>query len=965
MRKRSRYPAAIAILWTVFVLLAVSVQAAAQEEATTRVAVFNFHQKSGGVALKWLEKGIADRLITDFFQSGLLMPVQRDTMQDVAEQMKWAPEMMSDPGRLQMIQKAVAAHFVISGVYEVKQGKIVITASIIQPRTGKEIARRSVMGAPSDVLGLMRKLSGQLLAWGLKGSAEKIVADLPAWTRSVPAARAVYEGVDLYDQGRFHEAWLKFRQASRTDQAYREAEYWTGRMYYFMHRYKHALWAFEQFIKTGKPHPRTGDAIKEYVHCMENLDIPADRLLREYGVLFKRHPDVLVRKEMGVPWVPCWMWLAARGAMVNRDLGRSEQAVALVDEAHRRVWPTEIGYFTGGILRECILHGNRLSGLPPGDVEAFSLHTGRRRQSEIVRFGEKGGVKEITYKAPMGESRSHDGTWKQYVCQPATLAAPKDCVFTKLTCTPLSAEGISGQGRLVVSVDRLGDVAKLAKPLSAARKTGFTVSMLPHAGVLDVSFFSYVKPDSGRRLMRSDYRGFRLAAEVRRVPAHGSIRVGCLNSARFIVDVDGKPERVDAGLVGLIPVGEHTITIRPHHEKCPLGEWTTKVTVRRGKTTHVVGRMPWKPGTPWVNWRAAKLSREDPREVTPSLQKTVNNWPTILADNESIRLVWARRGDLWTAISSDGDEFASPTKLASPISTSWKEDTPKLLKDETGRYILVFLSDRNVHYVAKPYVSWSRDGVRWSAPVMIMDDWLRRYDMIQDRRGRFIWVGISEHDDSHVTIRMSRDAYRWETLKVFDPGISVDDAVLLQDKGGTYEMYLWGMLRGRQHREYEVLRYRSRDGVKWSRDQREMVARLGGPKWGKMAVAYAQGKTMVATFEYRFWNYRWNQPGPTVLDVCRTQIARGPGGRPWQRMATVEYLFGDAGTMAYHPKWGYMIAWTDNPRHSPGEWIGDIPSQTISHSFKAGDIYFIRGPNFDRKKAPAKPKPKQKSARKK
>ena len=71
----------------------------------------------------------------------------------------------------------------------------------------------TVTGPPGEVLELTRRLSAELLAWLTQREPEKILKELPAWTRSIPAAKVLYEGVDLYDQGRYAEAWLKFRRA--------------------------------------------------------------------------------------------------------------------------------------------------------------------------------------------------------------------------------------------------------------------------------------------------------------------------------------------------------------------------------------------------------------------------------------------------------------------------------------------------------------------------------------------------------------------------------------------------------------------------------------------------------------------------------------------------------------------------------------------------------------------------------
>jgi TolB-like protein len=54
------------------------------------VAVFNFGMKSDTPERKWLEKGLADRVITDMYRVESVTVVQRDIMQEAAERTRWA-----------------------------------------------------------------------------------------------------------------------------------------------------------------------------------------------------------------------------------------------------------------------------------------------------------------------------------------------------------------------------------------------------------------------------------------------------------------------------------------------------------------------------------------------------------------------------------------------------------------------------------------------------------------------------------------------------------------------------------------------------------------------------------------------------------------------------------------------------------------------------------------------------------
>jgi len=283
------------------VVVGMSLAFAAPTLAATNVAVFNFQMTSDSPDWRWLEKGLADRIATDFVQSRGLSVVARDEMQLVAQKMNWVPEMATtDAARMGEIKKSLQIEQLISGIYAVEGDRIRITGQVVDVESRMELARKEVEGSLEEVLDLQRRLSAELLAWFTKKEPAQILATLPVWTRSLPAMRALYEGMDLYDQGRYGEGWLKFRQASREDPQYVEAAYWVGKMYYFMDRYEHARRSLERFVYMDMAHPRLGDAMVEYVHTYENsAAVSAEALLRLYEDLGRRFPNANVFQGRG------------------------------------------------------------------------------------------------------------------------------------------------------------------------------------------------------------------------------------------------------------------------------------------------------------------------------------------------------------------------------------------------------------------------------------------------------------------------------------------------------------------------------------------------------------------------------------------------------------------------------------------------------------------------------------------
>ena len=99
---------AAAVLWT------------ARLFAAANVAVFNFQMTSDTPEWRWLEKGLSDRIATDFAQDRSQTVIARDEMQLLAQQMAWVPEMATtDAARMGEIRKQLKIAHLVTGVYEV------------------------------------------------------------------------------------------------------------------------------------------------------------------------------------------------------------------------------------------------------------------------------------------------------------------------------------------------------------------------------------------------------------------------------------------------------------------------------------------------------------------------------------------------------------------------------------------------------------------------------------------------------------------------------------------------------------------------------------------------------------------------------------------------------------------------------------------------------------------------------
>ena len=907
-------------------LLAVALAAcAASSLAATPVAVFNFQMKSDTPDWKWLEKGLADRITTDFVSERGQSVVARDEMQLVAQKMNWVPEMATaDPRRMKELQSQLKIEYLATGVYSVSGDEISIIGQIVEVKDRAELFRKEVKGRAADVLELQRRLSADLLSWFSKKPPTEILATLPVWTRSLPAAKALYEGMDLYDQGRYAEGWLRFWQASREDSGYIEAQYWVGKMYYFMDRYEHARRALEKFVYLDTTHPRVGDAMVEYVQTYENADASAEALLGLYADLGRRFPNARVRQpawgEYSLGYMRGEDWFEAKSVQLLGQIGRHEEAARMTRPAldifgnpeTRNLHATSFCFnnvsrhyaLTGELFGPDILVDRSreiLSDIYTGEILSFDAQArplvyNLRKPRRILGAGRKNIDKEALFN-------------EERVDITLVMVAPSGSVFAEARFYPL----IEGEdGRMEVAIwlpERTESVMQFEPPrgedLAVACRQGVSWAPLPRTGILVASCCVRVSGPQGGPVI---VKGFRVAATLHRVPSPGAVEVSCQDTSRFRVSVDGVFARWFPGLVGPLAPGEHTVTLSPVEQGTPFGEWTTKVTVQAGKVTPLVGRLPWQADSLWSSWQTACVGTDYPG-YNLRLYCWVDDTPALQADEGGIRLVWSHRGDLWSSISSDGERFSPPRRLDLPVSSAWLEESPRLLRDESGRFILTFRSDRDARHRYLLYVCWSRDFIHWSAPAQILDWSGASYDVIRDDRGRFIWAGVNTAGD--IVLGTSPDGYRWELMGQVRPTrrrVRIDRAKILQRPDGRYELFTreYDPVPSDEGQEGEVTQTRyicflvrrvSGDLRNWA--EPETLGEFGSPHgYDLQQMSAALGKKDPVVLAYLGWALR--RPRAVLFAPDETGA--------WRKSPECAGLGLASYSIAFHPRWGYLIA---------------------------------------------------------
>lgn len=632
-------------------------------------------------------------------------------------------------------------------------------------------------------------------------------------------------------------------------------------------------------------------------------------------------------------------WLQARSAQVLEGLGQYEQATLKASEAmegiqvSRRMWESE-GWAFIEAMRNANLY-NAITGkvlVPKG----LNGHVQRLFPNMCARFepGSTEAAIDFGETVEINSQTMPDGRERWDMSRLYFMAvAPDGQIFRSLKVYPI-AEGKDATVFNQIQQYSNSDVPwEPPKPIQQAVKEGLAFDDLPRTGLLLLSIIK--APKDQWKDPKVTFRGLKLVAGFDPVPAsHGAIDISCCGSKGFLVQVDGRFGIKGPGVIGLLPPGRHELTVTPSCESqsrpSPYAKLSKQVQVVAGKTTSVELTLPWRPDgadghpNPWASWTPGTLVGKNYPDQPPCLRSMFDT-PCLLGEPDALRVIWSYRGDLWSSSSSDGKNFAAPARLEMPISSGWIERSPRCLRDESGKYLLVFRSDRNAQYQDRVYVCWSRDFQKWSAPVMVMDKPMNDFRLIQDDRGRFIWVdGFS----NKLNILVSRDAYRWDKLAQVELDGSAHQLALLQRDDGQYELFV---LIGQNHSrpnfedpaQRHLYRFISKDGITWQRDRRLMIVDKPINHMAFVDAAHVGGRSMAVCL------IEW-----TDLLTSRVQMFRERPGGDWESSQLLSDVCSPLASMAHHSRWGYMLSW-NSPQN---EELISPPSGP----------YLIRGQSVDR-----------------
>jgi TolB-like protein len=182
-----------------------------------RVSVLYFNNTSGSEPLDWLEKGLADMLLTDLALSKDIKGIEREDLEKVLNEQKFSLSGITDESRQLEIGRLLSAELILTGSFIEASGRLRIDGKVLDAETGELRAAVKTDGTLASIFEMEAEIAEAVFkALGL---------ELPAGitkskSGSLSAVESYYKGLALFDKGEYDKAVEYYRKAAVDDPEY-------------------------------------------------------------------------------------------------------------------------------------------------------------------------------------------------------------------------------------------------------------------------------------------------------------------------------------------------------------------------------------------------------------------------------------------------------------------------------------------------------------------------------------------------------------------------------------------------------------------------------------------------------------------------------------------------------------------------------------------------------------------------
>ncbi len=332
------------------------------------VAVLNFVNRNPGDGWDWLQKGLADMLITDLAGCGKFQVVERERMQKAFEELALAPVTGLTGGKAAEVARVLKAQKCVLGNYAVEGNELILQAQIVDAWSGELERVEEVRGPVADLFELEKAIALRLVErFGQKLTDDERRLLLFVPTDSLDAAQHHYLGLDLQDRGKPNDALREYRLSLKKDPKYGAARYRVANLYFLLGETPHARLEFKRLSELNPDCPEACPALMFYADTEEDLD----------------------------------------------------KAVAVYEEIARR-WPQDIGYSGTSPRRQAITRAAKRVAERGQFKRAFELFY--RTHGDALPYSAERGLLERSWKWLLAKSYSETGTFPTGYPQPIVLS---------------------------------------------------------------------------------------------------------------------------------------------------------------------------------------------------------------------------------------------------------------------------------------------------------------------------------------------------------------------------------------------------------------------------------------------------------------------------------------------------------------------------------------------------------------
>jgi len=175
------------------------------------ISVLYFDNTAKKAEFDWLSKGLADMIASDLAACPGAVLVEREQLEKILKEQEFAYSGLADPSTAPALGKILNARILVYGSFIVSGAALRLDAKAGDARTGSLAAAAQANGDVQDAFKAQAELSSRLAA-GLGLSAPR-----PARPTKADAGKAYYQGLALYDQGKYAEALKLFKSAASID----------------------------------------------------------------------------------------------------------------------------------------------------------------------------------------------------------------------------------------------------------------------------------------------------------------------------------------------------------------------------------------------------------------------------------------------------------------------------------------------------------------------------------------------------------------------------------------------------------------------------------------------------------------------------------------------------------------------------------------------------------------------------